>query len=424
MNNKVFTNTIKLKQVMCKKTILIAIAALLTVNVWGQTSITSLGSYVWNETDAPKTFTNKLQMSFVRNLDGFSSYGTVLAGGGFNNTGQDGGVFQIYFPYGEALGGIAPQIRLGKYDNQGWSSWETFYTSANANLATVDWAAKDLIVSGNVGIGTTSPQEKLEIKDGSLRFNNLTSIAYGSLGKIDFYNYASEASVVSSRIEGKRDSYSHKDGRLSFYTSDVDGILNEQMTIDRFGNVGIGTTNPIKKMHVSNGVNQEVKFRLGENNVTDFTTSSNGSLTINSDVGGSDGKMYLNVRDLTHITLSGNGQVGIGTTSPTYKLAVKGTIGCGEIIVEDVTQWADFVFEPTYNLMPLKELNNYIQENKHLPEIPTTAEVQENGISVGEMNAKLLQKIEELTLYVIEQNKLMIAQQNEINELRKIVIGQ
>jgi len=100
-----------------------------------------------------------------------------------------------------------------------------------------------------------------------------------------------------------------------------------------------------------------------------------------------------------------SGSVGIGTDSPgTYKLAVEGKIGAHEVVVT-TDGWADFVFEKDYNLMPLNELDNYIQENKHLPEIPTTAEVEENGISVGEMNAKLLQKIEELTLYIIEQDK-------------------
>ena len=73
--------------------------------------------------------------------------------------------------------------------------------------------------------------------------------------------------------------------------------------------------------------------------------------------------------------------------------------------VVETTTWADFVFENDYTLMPLQELNNYIIDNKHLPEIPTTKEVKENGISVGEMNAKLLQKIEELTLYTIDQQK-------------------
>ena len=79
----------------------------------------------------------------------------------------------------------------------------------------------------------------------------------------------------------------------------------------------------------------------------------------------------------------------------------------------------DYVFEPEYNLMPLPELETYITENKHLPEVPSQAEVQENGLDLGEFNATLLLKVEELTLYVIEQNKQILKLQEEVNELKK-----
>ncbi|ANH80038.1 hypothetical protein A8C56_02730 [Niabella ginsenosidivorans] len=122
----------------------------------------SAGTYVWNATDAPKVFSNQLQLSFVSSNEGFPSYGTVIAGGGYINS-QDGSVFQLYIPYNEIYGGIAPMIRLGKYNNSGWSGWSTFYTSANANVSTANWTAKDLFAYGNVGIGTTSPQARLAV---------------------------------------------------------------------------------------------------------------------------------------------------------------------------------------------------------------------------------------------------------------------
>lgn len=74
--------------------------------------------------------------------------------------------------------------------------------------------------------------------------------------------------------------------------------------------------------------------------------------------------------------------------------------------------WADYVFEPNYHLMPIDELEFFIKQNNHLPNIPTEAEVKSNGINVAEINAKLLQKVEELTLYLIEQQK-------QINELKE-----
>ncbi len=134
-----------------------------------------------------------------------------------------------------------------------------------------------------------------------------------------------------------------------------------------------------------------------------------------------------NNRDLHFRTGSGNvtiftpgdteAKVGIGTTNPNRKLDVNGTIGAKEIIVTE-TGWSDFVFEEDYELMPLKDLEKSIRENKKLPDIPSEKEVRENGVSLGEMQAKLLQKIEELTLYVIEQHKLLESQKIQISQIK------
>lgn len=86
-----------------------------------------------------------------------------------------------------------------------------------------------------------------------------------------------------------------------------------------------------------------------------------------------------------------------------WKLAVNGNIRAKEIKVE--TDWADFVFEKEYNLATLKEVESHIIKNGHLKDIPSASEVKKNGIYLGEMNSKLLQKIEELTLYTIQQQK-------------------
>ncbi len=111
-----------------------------------------------------------------------------------------------------------------------------------------------------------------------------------------------------------------------------------------------------------------------------------------------------------------NGSVGIGTTNITgWKLAVNGKIRAKEIKVE--TGWSDFVFENMYALPTLTEVEQHIKEKGHLKDIPSAAEVAKNGILLGEMNAKLLQKIEELTLYMIEQEKQLTELKEKVGQL-------
>ena len=111
------------------------------------------------------------------------------------------------------------------------------------------------------------------------------------------------------------------------------------------------------------------------------------------------------------------GNVGIGITTPQSELAVEGTITTKEIVVTN-TGWSDFVFEEDYELPPLEEVEQHIKTKKHLPGIPSEKEVTENGVNLGDMQTKLLQKIEELTLYVIEQQKVNQNQNEEIQNLK------
>jgi hypothetical protein len=116
---------------------------------------------------------------------------------------------------------------------------------------------------------------------------------------------------------------------------------------------------------------------------------------------------------------SNTGAVGVGTTNPDQKLTVKGKIHAEEVIVDLNVPAADYVFAKDYSLMPLHKVEQYVKTNSHLPDVPSATEIKDKGLSMGEMQNKLLQKIEELTLYAIEQNKKMEIQQNEIQALKK-----
>ncbi len=129
-------------------------------------------------------------------------------------------------------------------------------------------------------------------------------------------------------------------------------------------------------------------------------TGSNGLLIQTADPSNSSQNLIYT----TKLAVNINGNVGIGTQNPTSKLTVAGNIASREIKVT-VDAGADFVFEKDYDLPSLDSVDKFIKENKHLPEIASATEMQKDGINLSEMNIKLLQKIEEMTLYMIEQNK-------------------
>jgi len=108
--------------------------------------------------------------------------------------------------------------------------------------------------------------------------------------------------------------------------------------------------------------------------------------------------------EVMRLAPSRNVLIGTTTDDPSYKLQVKGNIKAQKIKVTN-QGWADFVFEPDYRLPSLYEVEQFIREHKHLPEIPSAKEVEQEGVDLGEMNKKLLQKVEEQMLYIIELNK-------------------
>lgn len=165
------------------------------------------------------------------------------------------------------------------------------------------------------------------------------------------------------------------------------------------GNVGIGSNVPASKLDVTGG---NLRLSRPGDNFGYVFQNAGGGISLN--IG------YMTNNDsawftgLPILTMLYTGNVGIGTTNPQYKLAVEGAIGARDIIVTN-TPWSDYVFRPGYRLRPLSEVASYISKHGHLPEIPSEAEVKEKGVSVADVQAKLLAKIEELTLHLIQQEK-------------------
>lgn len=120
--------------------------------------------------------------------------------------------------------------------------------------------------------------------------------------------------------------------------------------------------------------------------------------------------------NVLYINAAGN--IGIGTNAPSEKLSVNGNIKCKQVEVS-LSGWSDFVFESDYPLMSISEVEAFINQNKHLPGVPSANEVLSNGANLGEMDAILLKKIEELTLYVIDLKKENEQLKESLNKKRK-----
>ena len=213
---------------------------------------------------------------------------------------------------------------------------------------------------------------------------------------------------------------------LRFRTNNTD-----RMYISTSGNVGIGTTIPQQMLHIVDGnilISRTSTRAPGSTNGSllfgDTATTLNpagewGIEYVNNDNEGY-GLNFWKPWTTSHnsmnncLFLKDDGNIGIGTNNPQAKLAVNGEILAKSVRVNTSnTYWPDYVFGNDYNLMSLRELELYIKTHKHLPGIPSAAEMEEQGdVDLGTMNALLLEKVEELTRYVIDL-------QNQIDELKK-----
>ncbi|WP_264536594.1 hypothetical protein [Flavobacterium sp. N1736] len=186
------------------------------------------------------------------------------------------------------------------------------------------------------------------------------------------------------------------------------------------GNLGIGTNNPNSKLEIIGS--SQIGYEIGTLKLKSSTLNQFMYFGYDDQFSAGYIQSVKPGTDQQNILIAPvGGNVGIGTKSPDAKLAVNGTIHSKEVKV-DLLGWSDFVFKKEYNLPTLQEVEKHINEKGHLENIPSEKEVLENGINLGEMNAKLLQKIEELTLYSIQQNKKIAEQTKEIESLKDLVL--
>jgi hypothetical protein len=287
---------------------------------------------------------------------------------------------------------------------------------------------RDLIVGeGKLSIGTYSPRGKIDFDGpGDLYLVDDPDNGTGQSMFIPGHVYIGPHNGSNiSYLQARR---SNNSGTTSLRLRTTNGgSLTEAVHIEGNGNVGIGTVSPTARLELNlsagpTGQNNGLRI-WGGNSDTYF-----GNTQISFSYGGGGGAYShsmktrhnsatakgnafdfyvwqpgdaVNAPGSLHVMTLDGGKVGIGTTNPNEKLTVNGTIYGREVKVDLSVPGPDYVFEKNYNLTSLTELKSYIEANKHLPEVPSAKEMEQNGIKVGEMEMLLLKKIEELTLYVI-----------------------
>ncbi len=237
----------------------------------------------------------------------------------------------------------------------------------SAKVKIGEWETDDVLsfkaknynfVTGNVGIGVYNPQYALDIN--GIIF--LHTVDDGSRWLRSYLYYGGHSLVVGSPVG-----------------------LHTNNSLDLFpGGEDVNTDTLTSQIRMYNAINSTIHEEM----------------------------IHINTND--HCWFKNNGNIGIGTWSPQYKLDVLGSIHASEIIVD--ATGADYVFDNNYNLPSLKEIEYYINENKHLPDIPSATEMEQNGVSLNKLTIILLQEIEELTMYTIQQEKRIQELEQQLNK--------
>ena len=267
------------------------------------------------------------------------------------------------------------------------------------NKADSDWdvfANSVYTINRNVGIGQNAPDTKLHIisndeNDGSTGAIKIETPGTGGNPDQLMFIDGNEIDAFAGDANGDND--------MLMLQNNSQGDVN--MVIGG-GHVGIGKENAGNtKLLIHQNTSFEPNLTLSK--LGSMLNLDNNSIWAEDELGGYE---PLDIQQYGALILSRhNGVVGVGTSNVPdgYKLAVHGKIVTEEVLVQNFADWPDYVFKEDYDLMNLKELKQYIETHKHLPNVPSETEVYAKGIELGEMQKTLMEKIEELTLYILQQ---------------------
>jgi hypothetical protein len=346
---------------------------------------------------------------------------------------------------------------IGFYNNSAHSIIESsndllinYYGGKNVVIgnfnSTTHVASGSLTVQNKIGIGTDASAVDASLK---LHIKNYSYYCIACpIENEEEYSTASTKIRIEDQAYGDISRNSWWDITAStanqklYITSQTSGsnVIHKVMTMTESGRVGIGTYNPLAELEISSAtgsfsgntlpiVRNTGNFGAGWHFIPGGSAEQWYVHATGPDNSQGPNKFVFKTTDSTNVlVLAADGKVGVGTDLSNttgyddYKLFVNGKILCEKIKVISDVAGADYVFDNNYVLKSLKDIEKYITENKHLPEIPSADDMKKNGLDLTEMNILLLKKVEELTLYLIEQNK-QIDELNKANELFKEKLG-
>lgn len=284
-----------------------------------------------------------------------------------------------------------------------------------------------ITTGGTVGIGTTLPLQTLDV-NGRIHVSNGVIQCGGG----NAITSTSDMGLYSLN-PGFHMRFVTNIAPIRFYTdlgsNSTGGI--ERFTIAADGKIGIGTAYPTERLEITHDdlaggivLNQTAP----SNAKSEIKFSKNGveKWAIGSDIDNNNGQTFFiwdQPGSASRMIINGFGKVGIGTNPPNnnttiYKLYVEGGIVTRDLKVT-TNAFADYVFSKDYKLLSLSDLEKYLQENKHLPGIPSETEVIKNeGFEIGKLQVQMLEKLEEQALYIIDLQKQIIDLQKQFNELK------
>ena len=245
--------------------------------------------------------------------------------------------------------------------------------------------------SGNVGIGVTNPTQKLAVLGAAMISGNPPSLYMDGTGSATTNRIFFD--LATNTMDFVLLHFSN-----TFYISRQTGAFGfvDDFTMNENGYVGIGSIDAQTRLHVEDG--------------TDVGNASGGFLQLgasdNLNIGFDNNEIQgRNNGVVSRLVLNNGGgpvQIGSAVAPAGYSLAVNGKVICEELKIQASSNWPDYVFGKSYSLKSLDELKSFISTHHHLPNIPSADEIEKEGILIGDMQKKMMEKIEELTLYILQ----------------------